>query len=139
MKWKDHIFVDGMLPFGLRSAPKIFNAVADALEWIVGQEGVELIFRYLDDFAVLGPPDSPVCQRALDILERVCAYLGIPLAIEKRDSPSPVITFLGIVIDTVKQELRLPADKLERLMNMVTEWERKNHRNQNGMRILFAC
>lgn len=41
MRWKDQIFVDGMLPFGLRSAPKIFNAVADALEWIVGQEGIE--------------------------------------------------------------------------------------------------
>ena len=27
IKWRDHIFIDAMLPFGLRSAPKIFNAV----------------------------------------------------------------------------------------------------------------
>ena len=32
MQWYGQVYVDGMLPFGLRSAPKIFNAVADALE-----------------------------------------------------------------------------------------------------------
>ena len=41
MRWKDQIYIDCMLPFGLRSAPKIFNAIADALEWIVAREGVE--------------------------------------------------------------------------------------------------
>ena len=32
VKWNDRVYVDPMLPFGLRSAPKIFNAIADALE-----------------------------------------------------------------------------------------------------------
>ena len=31
MKFKDTVYVDTTLPFGLRSAPKIFTAVADAL------------------------------------------------------------------------------------------------------------
>lgn len=57
MKWKDKIYVDGMLPFGLRSPPKIFNAVADALEWYVASKGVTNVFHYLDDFAVVGSPD----------------------------------------------------------------------------------
>ena len=66
MKWKGLVYVDGMLPFkfGLRSASKIFNAVADALQWILLQEGVEFVFHYLDAFVVLGPPDSPRCQRS---------------------------------------------------------------------------
>ena len=33
VRWQTHTYVDPMLPFGLRSAPKIFNAVADALAW----------------------------------------------------------------------------------------------------------
>ena len=33
-QWQGARYVDGMLPFGLRSAPKIFTALADALEWI---------------------------------------------------------------------------------------------------------
>ena len=31
MEWEGKIYVDPCLPFGLRSAPKVFNAVADAL------------------------------------------------------------------------------------------------------------
>ncbi len=118
MRWNDRLYVDSMLPFGLRSAPKIFNSLA---EWVVVQEGIEFIFHYLDDFAVLGPPDSPECQRALDILSRTCA----PLASEKQDGPCPVIVLLGILIDTLKQELRLPEEKLRRLLDMLAEWEKK--------------
>ena len=39
MQWQDRVCVDGMLPFGLQSAPKIFNAVADALEWCEARRG----------------------------------------------------------------------------------------------------
>lgn len=33
MRWKGAVFLDKALHFGLRSAPKVFNALADALEW----------------------------------------------------------------------------------------------------------
>ena len=36
VRWEGQVFIDPMLPFGLRSAPKIFNAVADALNWTLG-------------------------------------------------------------------------------------------------------
>ena len=38
--WDNQIFIDPMLPFGLPSAPKIFNAVADALNWYLHQCGI---------------------------------------------------------------------------------------------------
>lgn len=59
MEWKGYVYVDPMLPFGLRSAPKIFNVVADALEWYLHWKGIRHIFHYLDDFIVVGPPSSP--------------------------------------------------------------------------------
>ena len=40
MMWRDKLYVDTALPFILRSAPKIFNAVADALQWIMERNGV---------------------------------------------------------------------------------------------------
>ena len=39
MNWRDALFLDAALPFGLRSAPKIFSAVADALLWILAWQG----------------------------------------------------------------------------------------------------
>ena len=110
LKWKDSIYIDMMLPFGLRSAPKIFNCLADALEWCVTKEGVDHIYHYLDDFIVIGPPDSKTCSLYLETLKRVFKDLGVPLASEKQEDPSSVIVFLGIVIDTLKQEMRLPEE-----------------------------
>ena len=49
---KEVWFIDTVLPFGLRSAPKIFNSVADALAWIVLRAGVSKVLHYLDDFLV---------------------------------------------------------------------------------------
>ena len=69
MYWKEEVYVDAMLPFGLRSTPKIFNAVADALEWCVAKAGVQVLYHYLDDFIVLGPPASELCAEHLQILQ----------------------------------------------------------------------
>ena len=33
IRWDSEVYIDTALPFGLRSAPKIFLAVADALAW----------------------------------------------------------------------------------------------------------
>ena len=56
IRWRDKYFVDLALPFGLRSAPGIFNTVADLLEWILqNQYGVKDLLHYLDDYFTLGP------------------------------------------------------------------------------------
>ena len=39
MRWEGALYIDTALPFGLRSAPKIFNAVADAVEWVARRQG----------------------------------------------------------------------------------------------------
>ena len=120
--WEGLVFVDPMLPFGLRSAPKIFNAVADAIQWQLERRGVEHIAHYLDDFLVWGPPASPKCQEALEALEHCCSQLGVPLATHKTVNPTPCLTFLGIVIDTEANQLRLPEDKLARLRELLITW-----------------
>ena len=41
MMWQGQLYIDMTLPFGLRSAPKLFTAVADALEWVIRSKGSE--------------------------------------------------------------------------------------------------
>ena len=122
IEWKGSCYCDGMLPFGLRSAPKVFTAVADALEWCIRREGVERVFHYLDDFIIVALPLSDQCQIDLNTLKRVCSWLGVPLAAHKREGPSMKLTFLGIEIDTIRGTLRLPVDKLECLISILAEW-----------------
>ena len=49
VEWEYWVYYDTKLPFSLRSVPKIFNPVANGLEWCICQRGVQCIFHYLDD------------------------------------------------------------------------------------------
>ena len=48
--------------------------------------------------------------------------LGVPLALEKVEVPVTSLKFLGIVIDTVRMEARLPTEKLDRIWCLIAEW-----------------
>ena len=122
VQWDGQIYIDPMQPFGLRSAPKIFNAVADALHWYLQQSGIAMVYHYLDDFILVGPPRSPICSQSLAILDDVCASLRIPMAAHKREGPATCLSVLGIIIDSADGQLRLPADKLNRLNTLLSEW-----------------
>ena len=67
--------MDTALPFGLRLAPMIFSALADGLEFMIRQAGVDRVGHYLDDFVLVGPPGSRDCSRFLQVALRV--YAGI--------------------------------------------------------------
>ena len=123
VQWEGQVWVDKDLPFGLRSAPLIFTAFADSLQWIMTKRGVCPVFHYLDDFITLGAPHSPHCQHNLDGIVLTCKDTGTPLAEGKCEGPAQVITFLGMELDSNKMEIRLAADKLERLRKLLSEWE----------------
>ena len=53
---------------------------------------------------------------------QVCQILGVPMAMHKRDSPTTCIIFLGIIMDTIAGEMRLPTEKLERLGSLLQSW-----------------
>ena len=56
MKWKGAVCLDAALPFGLRSAPTVFSAVANALLWIMYDRGITSGIHYLDDIFGFGTP-----------------------------------------------------------------------------------
>ena len=125
MTWRGNVYVDTVLPFGLRSAPKIFSAVADALEWTLLSSDVTWVIHYLDDFLTLGPPSSDECQDNLDRIIATCNRLGLPLKHDKVEGPATSLIFLGILLDTSNMEMRLPETKLLELKLLITSWAQK--------------
>lgn len=55
--WVTKVYMDTAIPFSLRSAPKIFTALADALQWVLEQHGLKLP-HYLDNFLIFGAPNT---------------------------------------------------------------------------------
>ena len=122
ISWQGRTYIDWALPFGLRSAPKLFSAVADAIAWVLHCQGVCYQLHYLDDFLFLGAPATSEATATLSLVTNVFQHLGIPVATHKTEGPATCVTFLGILIDTQAYELRLPTDKLSRLQALVDRW-----------------
>ena len=115
INWNNTVYVGQVLPFGLRSAPLIFSAVADTLLWIMQKNGVTWALHYIDDFLTIGAPDSSECLRNMQLMEKTCAQAGLPIESSKLMGPSSSIVFLGIEIDSVSGTLSLPIDKLQKI------------------------
>ena len=126
VEWDGVVILDKFLPFGLRSAPKIFSAVADAAQWILLHNGVKLSLHYLDDF-IMVEGDLVAAEEARELLCSTFEKLGLPLEPSKLEGPSTCLTFLGIEVDTLNLQLRLPADKLARLIDLLEETHGRKH------------
>ena len=79
-------FVDTTLPFGLRSAPKIFNAIADTAQFISTYEGIHYMTHYLDDFLILGQTEGE-CKEGLVLFQKICKKAGDPSSTRKNRGP----------------------------------------------------
>ena len=105
-QWKGTVYLDQVLPFGLRSAPLIFSAITDALLWIMLKRGVSWAIHYIDDFLTIGPPHTEETGTNMQLMEDICQHAGLLIEPAKSVGPVTSITFLGIEIDSVK---RAPA------------------------------
>ena len=117
--WDQRVYVDRALPFGLRSAPKIFSAVSDMITWAFYRFGIQHQAHYLDDFLFLEPPSTCGAASVIDVALRVLEYIGFPVSRNKYEGPATSITFLGVLIDMDAFELRLPAGKLQRIRSLL--------------------
>ena len=113
MKWEGQVDVDKVLRFGLRSAPKLYNAVGDALLWILVQLDRLDGLHYLDGFLLFSGPDSSNCETSLWQALACCMALGVLVAPGKTEGPCTRLVFLGIDIDTLSMSLQLPTVELD--------------------------
>ena len=63
------------------------------------------MLHLLDDFLTISGSHEQ-CSRELFLFLELCSFLGIPMAPEKTMGPSTVLSFAGIVLDTVRSEAR---------------------------------
>ena len=137
IRWRESTLIDRALPFGLRSAPIIFSAVADALACAMHCEGVQYRIHYLDDF-FCGPANSTSCAKDVNIAIPLCNRLGLPVAPEKVEGPVIAITFLGIEINSATMTLSLPQDKLTALKARLASWVGKRRASKRQLQELLG-
>ena len=110
-------FVDNRMCFGLKLGPMYFNYVSTFIFEVLTLKGLKIV-NYLDDFIAVS--DSlEMNLKARDEVVGLLRFLGFHVAFDKLIYPSTCVTYLGIEIDSEKMELRLPADKLIKLKDIL--------------------
>jgi len=99
---------------------------------------ISYLIHYLDDYLTMEPPGSTVCHQNLNTFISLCANLGVSLAADKLEGPSILLCFLGIVLDTEHMEIRLPADKLARIKQLLTTWLSKKEARKRQILLLVG-
>ena len=69
----------------------------------------------------------------LEIMLSCCRRLGVPMVPEKCAGQSAVMIFLGFELDTNSMVVRLPEEKLQRILSMVQEWKVKKKRELESL------
>jgi hypothetical protein len=116
--WEGSYWVDCFLPFGLRTAPYIFDLFAKALHWILDSQAspeFETI-HYLDDFLGVGPASA--APEFSHQFEWICNRLGLRIK-ESKSITGTTADFGGIELDTLAMEARLPTTKLHKATELV--------------------
>ena len=98
--WQSQYYIDLYLPFGLRSAPFLFNQISDALEWILKHNyGLRHVIHILDDFLVEHKKID--CLGSFATILKVFMSLRVPTVTSKTMGPSQVLEFMGVVLDSI--------------------------------------
>ncbi|KAL1936893.1 hypothetical protein VTO73DRAFT_4842 [Trametes versicolor] len=122
--WCGEFYYHVVLTFGLRSAPYIFNLFSEALHWIMDHHLPAFVRHLLDDFLQIFAPTTPasLVQHALEWTLSLGTALGLRFQLSKVEGPTTSLEFLGITLDSLAMEARLPSDKLSYLVELLQSW-----------------
>ena len=120
MKINRLFYYDIALPMGCSISCKLFEEFSTALQWILQKKlDTPAVVQVLDDFLFIGAPGTAQCTHALESFMKICADINIPIKHSKTFHPTTVICFLGIELDTIKMESRLPLDKVTHIKHLL--------------------
>ena len=107
------------LPFGLRTAPLIFNLFNEIIHWIMQLKGYNLC-HYIDDFLLILSPESLMIHTVVNDFSEVCDIMGFMIE-QRKNKEGTLIDFLDLEIDTMTMKTHLPPDKHQRALFIIID------------------
>ena len=133
--WRGKIFVDRVLPMGLRTSAFVCQRVTNAITFILIMNKFSIL-NYLDDF---GGGDTP--KRALEAfrtLGKLLQLCGLEEAPEKSCVPSTSMTFVGILFNTLTLTLEITPERLQEILSLVDSWQSKRSASLKDLQSLLG-
>ena len=128
--WRGFLFFFVSLMFGLRHSGLQGQRLTDAVSWIHRGTGMEKydtqynVVNYSDDLGGIEAEELRATESFND-MGTLLQELGLKESKSKKKSPSQVMTYLGVEFDSIRMEMRVPADKLAEVRADIESWSRK--------------
>ena len=94
--------------------------------------------NYIDDFITMGASGSNECALNSATMHAACDRMGLPVQPEKDEGPATSLPFLGIELDSMAMETRLPLEKLAHLRKELTTWKSRKECKKRDLLSLIA-
>lgn len=111
-------FVDLCVSFGNRASCFLYESFSRALAHIyAAKTGVEGV-SYLDDALQVGLGIEQTNQY-LGVFLQICDEINMPVAQEKTVCATPIIIFLGMLINAINNTIGIPDEKVAKALNQI--------------------
>ena len=115
---KEYYFVDKCMPFSSSISCAIFQRFSNAVAHLVKFRTKKDLVNYLDDyfFAAL---IAACCNSQVQVFLKICEEINFPVALEKTYLSTQLLTFLGLLLDSKKQLVCVPLEKLKKACELL--------------------
>ena len=122
---KIYYFIDKCLPFGASISCAHFQRFSDAIAHIVTvKTNGKVPVNYLDDFFFIALLKA-LCDNQVNVFLQVCTDIAFPVSLDKTFWGAQLMTFLGLLIDTMRGLVCIPAEKVDRATNSILDMLKK--------------
>ena len=109
-------FFNKCMPFGASISCAIFQEFSNALHFLIQYQiqkrlrQPDAVTNYLDDFLFLAITQW-LCNVMVNMFIQLCNEINLPISEEKTEKASPLMIFLGILMDGRRKILVIPEEK----------------------------
>ena len=111
------------LPFSLACAPWVFTKVLKSIAAQLRQLGMRLIV-YIDNILILAGSSERAWEHVIGLMENLGFVISKPKCVLE---PTQSIEFLGFSVNSVQQELSLPAGNVKKIRAETRHLLENNH------------
>ena len=130
------LYFEDRLPFGLRSSCLNAQRVTKAVIKIYNLLYKAYVAGYIDDCLGISLPDNALVEYTgfCDVTDD----LGLLRTLPKCVAPCYCLVWIGVELDTMDMCMRLPCDKVDRMVQFLKEWITKNAASKRDVQVLLG-
>ena len=131
-------FCDKCLPFGSSISCAIFQEVSDCIACLVFVRTLKRNVNYLDDY-FFAAFRKKCCDQQVQAFLDVCKTICFPVSLEKTFWGETTMVFLGMLLDSERQVVCIPEEKLCKALDLISHLLNKHKKKVTIHQLQQVC